>query len=81
MENELKPRFLSAITDLEMAKLIGMSVGFLRKDRITKRLIPYFKIGDSIRYNPERVMQALAALEEGGPSKSSRRVTVSKQNL
>ena len=61
-----------AVSETELAKLIGMSVFFLRKDRCTKRILPFYKIGDAVRYNPERVMQALAALEEGGSPKKTR---------
>ena len=61
-----------AVTEIELAKVIGMSVHFLRKDRITKRLIPYYRIGDSIRYDLDRVRDALMKLEEGGTQKKTR---------
>jgi hypothetical protein len=54
------------VTEFDIAKSIGMSVEFLRKDRSGKRLIPFYRIGKSIRYSPHRVIQALATLEEGG---------------
>jgi hypothetical protein len=54
------------VSEFDLAKCIGMSVEFLRKDRSGKRLIPFYRIGSSIRYNPDRLVQALAALEEGG---------------
>ena len=57
-----------AVDEREAAKMIGMSVFFLRKDRRTKRLIPFYRIGDRILYNPRRVFEALASLEEGGTS-------------
>lgn len=55
-----------AVDENQMAAAIGMSVHFLRKDRRTKRLIPFYRIGDCIRYNMDRVLEALAAAEEGG---------------
>jgi hypothetical protein len=54
------------VSEFDIAESIGMSVEFLRKDRSGKRLIPFYRIGTSIRYNPTRVTQALATLEEGG---------------
>ncbi len=54
------------VDEFDVAKAIDMSVHFLRKDRRTKRLIPFYRIGDSIRYNLDRVREALSALEEGG---------------
>ena len=54
------------VSEFDIAKCIGMSVEFLRKDRSGKRLLPFYRIGSSIRYNPDRVIQALATLEEGG---------------
>ncbi|MCX7144185.1 MAG: hypothetical protein NT123_24745, partial [Proteobacteria bacterium] len=45
---------------------IGMSVFFLRKDRRTKRLIPFYRLGDRILYDLDRVRVALLNLEEGG---------------
>ena len=55
-----------AVDEVEAAKAIGMSVHFLRKDRRDKRLIPFYRIGDCVRYDLGRVREALAALEEGG---------------
>ena len=50
----------------QIAKAIGMSPHWVDKDRRTKRLIPFYRIGGSIRYNLQRVEEALAKLEEGG---------------
>lgn len=54
------------VTEIEAAQAIGMSVGYLRKDRREKRIIPFIKIGDCVRYDLLRVTEAVAALEEGG---------------
>ena len=50
----------------QLAATLGMSVHWVRKDRRTKRLLPFYKIGDCVRYNSQRVFEALAAVEEGG---------------
>ena len=55
-----------AIDETRLAEALGMSVHFLRKDRRTKRLIPFYRLGGSIRYNLTSVTNALAACEEGG---------------
>lgn len=55
-----------ALTEKELASALSMSVSFLRKDRITRRIIPFYRIGDSIRYDVDRVKAALLKLEEGG---------------
>jgi hypothetical protein len=55
-----------AVGEGEAARAIGMSVFFLRKDRRTKRLIPFYRIGDRILYDLNRVRMALLTLEEGG---------------
>lgn len=60
------PEIKIAVGEFDLAAAIGMSVDFLRKDRCGKRIIPFFRIGKAIRYNPQRVNEALASLEEGG---------------
>lgn len=62
-----------AVSEAQLAKAIGMSVHYLRKDRTDKRLIPFYRIGGSIRYNLDRVRQALAACEEGGAQPKPRK--------
>lgn len=62
------------MTDVECAEAIGVSPSWLRKDRRTKRLIPYYRLGGRILYDLERVRAALLEVEEGGPaSRKSRR--------
>ncbi|MCJ0764171.1 hypothetical protein [Variovorax terrae] len=61
-----------AVDEVQAAKAISLSVHWLRMDRRTKRLIPFYKVGGAIRYNLTRVREALAALEEGGPPKQKR---------
>ena len=61
-----------AVSETELAAALGISVPFLRKDRRTKRLIPFYKLGDRVLYNLERVREALDSLEEGGIHKKPR---------
>jgi hypothetical protein len=60
------------LTEHELAAQIGMSVFFLQKDRCTKRLLPFYRIGSAIRYNRQRVAEALAAMEEGGQPRTKK---------
>lgn len=55
-----------AVGEREAAEAIGISVFFLRKDRRTKRLIPFYRVGDRILYDLNRVRLVLLTLEEGG---------------
>lgn len=55
-----------AVDEHTTAAAIGMSVHWLRKDRRGKRLVPFFRMGGAIRYDLQRVREALARLEEGG---------------
>ncbi len=62
-----------AVDETEAAKSIGLSVHFLRKDRRTKKLIPFYRVGDRVLYSLDRVREALGALEEGGTRAGKRR--------
>lgn len=53
-------------TENECAAITGMSVHFLRKDRQKHKRIPYIKIGRAVRYDLDRVYQALYDLQRGG---------------
>lgn len=55
-----------AVDETACAQAIGMSVAWLRLDRRTKRIVPFYRLGGRIRYNLDRVREALAAVEEGG---------------
>lgn len=59
----LPPR---AVDDKQIAELIGMSVHWVRKDRKTKRILPFFRIGDSVRYDVETVRKVFLSRMEGG---------------
>lgn len=53
------------------AAILGVSVGWLRADRLGRRIVPYYKLGGLVRYNMRRVEQALAAVEFGGGQASN----------
>lgn len=78
---EKVPEIKIAVGEYDLAAAIGMSVDFLRKDRSSKRIIPFFRIGKSIRYNPQRVNEALASLEEGGHKPPKSRAKKSDNSL
>ncbi len=66
MPSDAKPNRLG-VTEYVVAEELGISVHTLRKDRTKARRLPFFKIGSAVRYNLDRVRQALAELEVGGP--------------
>jgi hypothetical protein len=55
-----------AVDERACAAALGMSVAWLRKDRLGSRLLPHFKLGSSVRYNLDRCREALNAAEVGG---------------
>ena len=54
------------VTDKTLAKILNLSVPYIRKDRLTKRILPFFAIGRSIRYDVATVRASLLARSEGG---------------
>ena len=72
-ETALAPIDRIGLTDLDIARELSLSVDWVRKDRRHARLLPFFKIGGSVRYNRQRVLEALARLEEGGTALSKRK--------
>ncbi len=61
-----------AVDETACAAAIGMSVAWLRKDRRGARLVPFYRLGGSVRYNLARVREALGAVEEGGGKRAVR---------
>ena len=55
-----------ALNEKQAAAQLNISVFWLRKDRRTKRIIPFYRIGDLVRYDLETVRQSLLARTEGG---------------
>lgn len=62
-----------ALREDVIAQETGLSLAFLRADRRNLRRIPFYKIGSAVRYNLDRVREALTALEVGGPAPRARR--------
>ena len=57
------------ITEAECSKRFSLSTGFLRRDRLTKQLLPFIKIGTAVRYNVAAVTNALHSFQQGGKRK------------
>lgn len=55
-----------ALTDKEVAVALGMSLAWVRKDRLTKRVLPFYRIGDCVRYDVDVVRKTLMRSMEGG---------------
>ena len=55
-----------AVDEKTLAEALGMSVAWLRKDRSGARIVPFYRLGTSIRYNIDRVREALDKRAEGG---------------
>ena len=47
------------VPEKQLAKMIGMSVSWVRHKRMTGDGIPFIKIGRSVRYNPEVIANYL----------------------
>lgn len=62
-----------AVDEFAVAEAIGVSVHFLRKDRQTARRLPFYKLGGCVRYDLNRVREALSRMEEGGTARRSKR--------
>lgn len=68
LANSLTEPFADRIglTDVEMAAALGVSLTWIRTDRRRRRLLPFYRIGGVIRYNPQHVLKVLDRLAEGG---------------
>lgn len=65
------------VTDTVIAPMIGVSVGFLQRDRREAKRIPFIRLGDRVLYDPEEVLAAVKAMTIGGPRGTRRaRTTV-----
>ncbi|MBI5716374.1 MAG: hypothetical protein HZC37_01650 [Burkholderiales bacterium] len=73
MQTDPPRRSRLGVTEHVVAEELGISVHTLRKDRIKERRLPFFKIGSAVRYNLDRVREALEALEVGGMKPRPRR--------
>ena len=67
MQNRISPAVPTlAVDEKSLSEAIGMSLAWVRKDRRTNRILPFYRLGKSIRYDLNRVRAALAIREEGG---------------
>lgn len=67
MQTDTNPTRL-AVDEYAVARATGLSVHTLRKDRVSARRFPYFKVGARVLYSLDRVREALASFEQGGPT-------------
>jgi hypothetical protein len=58
-----KPRFVG---ERVVAPIIGVSVGFLQKDRREAQRIPFIRLGDRCLYDVEEALAAVKAMSVGG---------------
>ncbi len=54
------------VDDSTAAPALGVSVSWLRKDRLGRRLIPFVRMGGAVRYHLPTIRDALLAHAEGG---------------
>jgi len=55
------------VTDRVLAPMLGVSVGFLQKDRREAQRIPFVRLGDRCLYDVRDALAAVKALSVGGP--------------
>jgi hypothetical protein len=63
LENPLKPHTADLrllITEHEAASMLGVSIYFLQRDRIGRRLIPFLRIAGMVRYCPEELYETIS---------------------
>lgn len=56
---------IKLITEAQVAEMLGVSTQSLRKNRLSNRIIPYLKIGASIRYDLEDVISFIKHNKQG----------------
>lgn len=62
-----------------VAEYLGISRSFVEKDRSTRQIIPYIRLGRKVIYDLDLVDQALAAYAQGGPGFPSARRAQQRQ--
>ena len=70
-----------AVADKEIAALIGMSVAWVRKDRATRRILPFLRIGHAVRYDVAAVRSVLLTRMEGGSIDGSARPALTAHSI
>jgi hypothetical protein len=54
------------VTDRVLAPVLGVSVGFLQKDRREAQIIPFIRLGDRCLYDMNEALAAVKARTVGG---------------
>lgn len=54
------------INEFAAARVLGLSVHTLRKDRVTRRRWPFVKLGRTVRYNFGALQALVIAATQGG---------------
>lgn len=54
------------VNEFVAARLLGLSVHTLRKDRLTRRRWPFIKLGRVVRYNLGALQALVIAATQGG---------------
>ena len=62
------------VSDVDMARMLGVSPQFLQKDRVGPTRIPFVRLGDRCLYEPEVVLEAVRAMAVGGDQPSRTRM-------
>ncbi|MDL1863370.1 excisionase [Betaproteobacteria bacterium PRO7] len=62
-----------------VAEYLGLSRSFVEKDRTTRKILPFIRIGRKVIYDLDLIDQALAAYAQGGPTLSSARRAQQRQ--
>jgi len=60
------PADLLLVSEAELARRLDVSVGFLRADRLGKRVVPFVRMGRAIRYDLAEVSKVIKGLKRGG---------------
>ena len=73
-EGALPPGVPRLLTDIELAPILRVSVGFLQRDRREGKRIPHIKLGDRVLYDLDGVLEAVKGMTIGGGLGRRRRI-------
>lgn len=62
----------------EVAEATSLSLGFIRADRLGRKLIPFSRVGGRVVYDLDAVKIAVAALQQGGKAMPRQKRGVAK---
>lgn len=66
MHDTAEKRTPHFVTDRDLAPILGVSVGFLQRDRREQQRIPFVRLGDRCLYDVDAVLAAVRAQTVGG---------------